>query len=59
MKKLSTMRRLHGDTKAVTALEYGLIAAAIAVTIVTAVGTLGNNLSSTFHTIATTLAPTT
>ena len=39
---------LRNDNRAVTALEYGLIAALIAVVIITAVSTLGKNLSSTF-----------
>jgi len=36
----------------VTAIEYGLIAALIAVAIITAVTTLGTNLTNTFNTIA-------
>ena len=35
-----------------TAIEYGLIAAGIAVAIVTVVGTVGTNLTKTFTTIA-------
>jgi pilus assembly protein Flp/PilA len=35
-----------------TAIEYGLIAAAIAVVIITAVSTLGTRLSTTFNTVA-------
>ncbi len=46
---------LKTDTKAVTALEYGLVAALIAVVIITAVTTLGTNISSTFNKIATTI----
>jgi pilus assembly protein Flp/PilA len=38
-----------------TAIEYGLIAALIAVAAVTVMGTVGTNLSSTFSTIATKL----
>jgi pilus assembly protein Flp/PilA len=38
-----------------TAIEYGLIAALIAVAAVTVMGTVGTNLSSTFNTIATKL----
>ena len=40
------------DEKGVTALEYGLIAALIAVVMITAVSTLGNNLKLTFNGIA-------
>ena len=35
-----------------TAIEYGLIAALIAVAAVTVMGTVGTNLTSTFTTIA-------
>jgi pilus assembly protein Flp/PilA len=38
-----------------TAIEYGLIAALIAVVIVTAVTTVGSNLSSTFNSVASVL----
>lgn len=38
--------------KGVTAVEYGLIAALIAVVIITAVTLLGKNLTSVFSTIA-------
>lgn len=37
----------------VTALEYGLIAALVAVVIVGAVTLLGGNLQATFNTVAT------
>jgi pilus assembly protein Flp/PilA len=36
----------------VTAIEYGLIAALIAVVIITAVALVGTNLNTTFNTIA-------
>jgi len=36
-----------------TAIEYGLIAALIAVVIITAVTAVGSNLSGTFNTVAT------
>ena len=49
---LTTLIELKRDTRAVTALEYGLIAALIAVVIITAVSTLGTNLSATFSGIA-------
>jgi pilus assembly protein Flp/PilA len=43
---------LKNDTRAVTALEYGLIAALIAAVIITAVTTLGTNLNTTFVNLA-------
>ena len=39
-----------------TAIEYGLIAAGIAVVIITAVNLIGVNLTATFQTVATALA---
>lgn len=38
-----------------TAIEYGLIAALIAVVIITALTTLGSNLNTNFSSIASTL----
>jgi pilus assembly protein Flp/PilA len=49
------IQNLRGDKRAVTALEYGLIASLVAVVIIVAVTALGTNLSSTFNKIATTL----
>ncbi len=40
------------DQSGVTAIEYGLIAALIAVAAVTVMGTVGTNLSTTFSTVA-------
>ena len=45
---------LH-DTKAVTALEYGLIAAVVAAVMVVGAATLGTNLSTLFTTVAGTV----
>ena len=41
------------DESGATAIEYGLIAALIAVVIITAVTAVGTNLSGTFNTVAT------
>jgi len=38
-----------------TAIEYGLIAAGIAVAIITVVGTVGTSLNNTFTSVATAL----
>jgi pilus assembly protein Flp/PilA len=46
------LARLLKDDRGATAVEYGLIAALIAVAAVTVMGTVGTNLSSTFNTIA-------
>jgi pilus assembly protein Flp/PilA len=52
---LRSLRRLFGDNKGVTAIEYGLIAALIAVAAVNVMSTVGKNLSKTFTTISTNL----
>jgi pilus assembly protein Flp/PilA len=49
MKKL--MNLIKGE-EGVTAIEYGLIAALIAVAIITVVGTVGTKLNSTFQNVA-------
>ncbi len=46
---------LRFDKRGVTAMEYGLIAALIAVAIIGAVTTVGTNLKTTFNSIATQL----
>ena len=45
--------RFIKDEDGATAIEYGLIAALIAVAIITAVTALGTNLSSTFNNVST------
>lgn len=45
--------RFAKDESGATAIEYGLIAALIAVVIIAAVGTLGTNLNKTFENIGT------
>jgi pilus assembly protein Flp/PilA len=46
------MTELKIDKRAVTAIEYALIAALIAVVIIAAVSTLGRGVSNTFTTVA-------
>ena len=46
---------LLADQRGATAIEYGLIVALIAVAAITALGMVGNELSTTFSTIGTTL----
>jgi pilus assembly protein Flp/PilA len=46
---------LFKDDRGATAIEYGLIAALIAVAAISAFQLVGTNLSSTFHNIATQL----
>ena len=49
------MRRILHDDSGATAIEYGIIAALIAVVIITVLITVGSNLSGIFNTIATNL----
>ncbi|HEX4111025.1 MAG TPA: Flp family type IVb pilin [Stellaceae bacterium] len=49
------MMKLIGDRKGVTALEYALIAALVAVVIIGGVSLLGTNVSKVFSTVATTI----
>jgi pilus assembly protein Flp/PilA len=44
--------RFVRDESGATAIEYGLIAALIAVVIIGAVTTVGSNLSGTFNTVS-------
>ena len=46
------LARLINDESGATAVEYGLIAALIAIAAVTIMGTSGINLSSTFNKVA-------
>jgi pilus assembly protein Flp/PilA len=49
------IQRFLRDDSGATAIEYGLIAALIAVAIITAVGTVGSNLTTTFNSVASAL----
>ena len=42
------LKKLNKDQQGATAIEYGLIAALIAVAAMTAMGTIGTKLASTF-----------
>ena len=56
MKKLARICRFRKDQDGATAIEYGLIAALIAVVIIAAVTTVGTELSSTFNVVGTKLS---
>ena len=49
------LSRFLVDESGVTAIEYGLIAALLAVVIIVAVSAVGTNLSNTFSTVASSL----
>ncbi len=55
MKKLI---RFLKDEDGVTAIEYGLLAALIAVAIIVTVGLVGDKLVTTFEAVETALPPT-
>ena len=50
-----TFKKLLSNEDGATAIEYGLIAALIAVAAVTVMGTVGSNLKTTFSTVASNL----
>lgn len=48
---MQQFRKMIKDTKGATAIEYGLIAALIAVAAITAMSSLGTKLGSTFNNV--------
>jgi pilus assembly protein Flp/PilA len=54
MKKF--LNRVRKDESGATAIEYGLIAALIAVVLITALGALGTNMSNQFNALSTKIA---
>lgn len=50
------IKKLRLNEEGATAIEYGLIAALIAVAAMTAMGALGNELTTTFNTVETEMA---
>jgi len=53
--KRFVIKKIFKNEDGATAIEYGLIAALIAVAAITAMGTLGNSLSDTFTEVNTEL----
>ncbi len=49
---MSFIRKFVKNNKGATAIEYGLIAALIAVAAITAMGNVGNKLNSTFTNVS-------
>ncbi len=52
---IKLLHRFLADRSGATAIEYGLIAAGIAIAIIVAVGLVGDNLSLLFDSLATSL----
>lgn len=57
--KTKMFSRFLNDKSGVTAIEYGLIAGLIAVVIITAVTTVGTDLTTKFEAVSSALAGTT
>jgi len=55
---VDALRRLRGDASGVTAIEYGLIAGAIAVAIIATVIALGGDIKNLFATTGSALNST-
>jgi pilus assembly protein Flp/PilA len=53
--EMKMIKKLFKNENGATAIEYGLIAALIAVAAITAMSSLGNNLSNTFNKVNTKL----
>ena len=49
---MTFLKNFMNDESGATAIEYGLIAAGIAVAIITAVGSVGTKVSGTFASVA-------
>ena len=52
---MQTIRKFFKNSKGATAIEYGLIAALIAVAAMAAMSGLGNSISGTFNNVGTKL----
>jgi len=52
---MNTIAKILTDDSGATAIEYGLIAALIAVVIIAAVSTIGKKLRSTFYKVSSNL----
>ena len=55
----SQLRRFAQDESGATAIEYGLIAALIAVAIIAALNTLSGNIKNTFNYVGTQMSTAT
>jgi pilus assembly protein Flp/PilA len=55
MERISVFKHVQRDESGATAIEYGLIAALIAVAAIAAFTLVGTNLSTIFNTVATKL----
>ncbi|RZF66175.1 Flp family type IVb pilin [Sphingomonas populi] len=54
---MQTIRKFIKNNKGATAIEYGLIAALIAVAAIAAMTQVGQKLTSTFESVSTSMTP--
>ena len=54
--EIEMLKRFFQDEAGATAVEYGLLVALIAVVIITAVTTLGTNISAKFNSVASSIS---
>ncbi len=54
---MKLIRRIFGDNKGATAIEYGLIAALIAVAAIAAVKSVGSKVGETFNNASSGMTP--
>jgi pilus assembly protein Flp/PilA len=54
--EMKVIKKIFKNEDGATAIEYGLIAALIAVAAITAMGTLGTNLNTTFNKVSNKLS---
>ena len=52
---LTILHKFAGNSKGATAVEYGLIAALISIAAVSAMGTIGTKINSTFDKVSTSI----
>ena len=52
---LAFTKQVHGSSKGVTAMEYGVIAAAVIVAIATTLTTIGSKLQNSFSNVSAAL----
>lgn len=53
---MTFFKRLCSDKRGATAIEYGLIVALLAIAMITAARSMGNELSTTFNKVGTTMS---
>ena len=56
-KLMCLLGRFRADRSGVTAIEYGVIAAAIVIAIVVIIGAVGTQLNTTFNSVNNALTP--